>query len=376
MSRSQYNTKSEQKQQDKLQIGAIKKRKIGKVLTVAKNHLTEGTITRMKQCGQYWEMATDVTEQKKRTLNSYNCKSPWCPRCRWLKARKDARRIDILMQYLEQEQDKRFIFLTLTAPNVKADKLGEEITRYNLNFQKLLKRKEVLSIVKGYIRKLEVTYNSEKYINQDMWFGNKEKHIKPHSQHYEKRGLKIGDLNPNYDTYHPHFHVLIAVNKSYFTDKRNRLRQDEWLTLWRKVMRDLTITQVDVCEVKEQAGQGREGEEEQNKAISEVAKYTAKDSDYSILEDVFKAYYLALAGRQTTTYSGLFAKANKLYKKKKLDHLKLKDNTDYLYSLFYEWKREGGEYILIDKRELTDTQKAKLKGLPIDEMEVEDNETE
>ena len=47
-------------------------------------------------------------------------------------------------------------------------------------------RKEVKSIVKGYIRKLEVTYNS------DM-------------------------SSKSYDTYHPHFHVVIAVNKSYFT---------------------------------------------------------------------------------------------------------------------------------------------------------------
>ena len=89
------------------------------------------------------------------------------------------------MEHLKKEGNKEFIFLTLTAPNVKGDKLEEEIRKYNKSFDKLMKRNEVKNIVKGYIRKLEVTYNS------DM-------------------------SSKSYDTYHPHFHVVIAVNKTYF----------------------------------------------------------------------------------------------------------------------------------------------------------------
>src|SRR5699024_11841903 len=87
---------------------------------------------------------------------------------------------------------KEFIFLTLTAPNVPADELNDEIKHYNQSFQRLMQRKEVKQIVKGYARKLEITYNEE------------------------------------HDDYHPHFHVLIAVDKNYFINywfyiKRHRL---------------------------------------------------------------------------------------------------------------------------------------------------------
>src|SRR5699024_1571634 len=83
---------------------------------------------------------------------------------------------------LEARRKKGIHFLTLTAPNVEADELEDEIKHYNHSFQKLMQRKEVKNIVKGYARKLEITYNEER-----------------------------GD-------YHPHFHVLIAVDKNYFNN--------------------------------------------------------------------------------------------------------------------------------------------------------------
>ena len=40
------------------------------------------------------------------------------------------------MKWLETEYDKAFIFVTLTAPNVKAEELPAEIDKYNLAFKK------------------------------------------------------------------------------------------------------------------------------------------------------------------------------------------------------------------------------------------------
>ncbi|WP_349393575.1 protein rep, partial [Clostridium perfringens] len=80
--------------------------------------------------------------------------------------------------------------------------------------------------VKGYIRKLEVTYQKEKYITKELWTRKKD--------YYKKRGLSIGDLEPNYDTYNPHFHIVITVNKSYFTNKTSKIyiSRERWLELW------------------------------------------------------------------------------------------------------------------------------------------------
>src|SRR5699024_6471344 len=65
------------------------------------------------------------------------------------------------------------------------DELNDEIKHYNQSFQRLMQRKEVKQIVKGYARKLEITYNEER------------------------------------DDYHPHFHVLIAVIKVILIKQHN-----------------------------------------------------------------------------------------------------------------------------------------------------------
>lgn len=88
--------------------------------------------------------------------------------------------------------------------------MEDEIKNYNESFRRLSNRKHFKSIAKGYVRKLEITYNKKR------------------------------------DDYNPHFHVLIAVNKSYFTDKRYYISQKEWLNLWRDVTGIDEITQVHV----------------------------------------------------------------------------------------------------------------------------------
>lgn len=50
--------------------------------------------------------------------------------------------------------------------------------------------------------------------------------------YFDKLGLMIGDNNPNYNTYHPHFHVVLSVNKNYFTDTKCYINQLNWLDMW------------------------------------------------------------------------------------------------------------------------------------------------
>ncbi|WP_432643761.1 protein rep, partial [Clostridium perfringens] len=59
------------------------------------------------------------------------CKNRFCPMCSWRLACKDSLEISILMEHLRVEENKDFIFLTLTTPNVSAEKLEEEIKKYN-----------------------------------------------------------------------------------------------------------------------------------------------------------------------------------------------------------------------------------------------------
>ena len=295
------------------------------VLPFISKHVSAGTRERIKDCGGWLQMAATRDLEKKKVHRANFCKNRFCPMCSWRKSKKEAVQVKTLMQYIRGESKKAFILLTLTAPNVKADKLRDEITKFNEAFKRLTKRKEILPVIKGYVRKLEVTYN-------------------------EKR-----------DDYHPHFHCILAVNKSYFSD-RTYLSQAQWLNLWREAMRDSTITQVDLRRVKEDP-------HDINKDVQQVAIYSAKTVDLTASQEVFDVLYKALTGRQLLTFNGLFKDATKLYKAKELDYLKEADETPYELLLLYQWGY--GSYVEKERRELTEEERRDLRREIMDEDDDE-----
>ena len=324
---SKYKT-NDIKKQDLMDKHTKKKRKNGVLAffmekLVSESVVTENTLELIREWNTFMMMVADETLENKKQHKGNSCKNRFCPICAWKKARKDALALSVMMAYLKQEEKKEFIFLTLTAPNVPAEELNDEIKHYNHSFKKLMERKEVRSIVKGYARKLEITYNEER------------------------------------DDYHPHFHVLIAVNKSYFTDKDYYISRDRWLELWKQVTKNPLITQVDVRKV-------RNGRDEK---VYEIAKYSAKDSDYLINQDVFEVFYNALKGKRLIVFSGLFKEAMTKFKNGELDDYKEKDTTKYVYAIMYNWGNK--KYLEMEKRLLTDDEMKEINGQLIDEKDVE-----
>lgn len=288
-----------------------------------KRHIGENQMDLVEDCNTFLSFVADKTLEKQKLYKANSCKNRFCPVCAWRKARKDALGLSLMMQYIKQQEKKEFIFLTLTTPNVMSDELENEIKRYNNSFRKLIKRKKVGSVIKGYVRKLEITYNKKR------------------------------------DDYNPHFHVLIAVNKSYFTDKRYYISQQEWLDLWRDVTGISEITQVQVQKIRQN----------NNKELYEMAKYSGKDSDYLINQKVFDAFYKSLKGKQVLVYSGLFKEAKKKLKNGDLGYLKEIDPTEYIYQIFYIWKQK--EYLASELYDLTEQEKREINHKMIDEIEEE-----
>ncbi len=288
-----------------------------------KRHVKEGQMDLIRECNTFLSFVADKTLEKQKLHKSNLCKNRFCPVCAWRKARKDALGLSLMMQYIKQKEDKQFIFLTLTTPNVTVEHLESEIKNYNKALKKMIERKKVKSIIKGYVRKLEITYNQKR------------------------------------DDYNPHFHVLIAVNKSYFTDKRYYISQKEWLELWRDVTGNQAITQVHVQKVKQN----------NNKELYEMAKYSGKDSDYLVNQKVFDAFYKALKGKQVLVYSGLFKDARKKLKNGELDYLKESDPTEYIYQIFYVWNQK--EYLASEIYDLTEEEKREVNNQMINEIEEE-----
>src|SRR5699024_1013563 len=288
-----------------------------------KRHIGENQMDLVQDCNTFLSFVADKTLEKQKLYKANSCKNRFCPVCAWRKARKDALGLSLMMQYIKQQENKEFIFLTLTTPNVMSNELENEIKRYNNSFRKLIKRKKVGSVIKGYVRKLEITYNKKR------------------------------------DDYNPHFHVLIAVNKSYFTDKRYYISQQEWLDLWRDVTGISEITQVQVQKIRQN----------NNKELYEMAKYSGKDSDYLINQKVFDAFYKSLKGKQVLVYSGLFKEAKKKLKNGDLDYLKEIEPTEYIYQILYIWKQK--EYLASELYDLTEQEKREINYKMIAEIEEE-----
>ena len=166
-------------------------------------------------------------------------------------------------------------------------------------------------------------------------------------------------MQQNRDDYNPHFHVLIAVNRSYFKDTKSYISQKEWLNLWRDVTDMPEITQVQVQKIRQN----------NNKELYEMAKYSGKDSDYLINQKVFDAFYKSLKGKQILVYSGLFKEARKKLKDGDLDYLKEIDPTEYVYQIFYMWNQK--EYLASEIFDLTDEEKREVNQKMINEIEEE-----
>lgn len=307
-------------------------------------HLSVPSIARVDTCHDWMRFLTTATLDKRRLEKTNSCGNRFCPICTWKTARKDAIKLSVISQAISESKGYEFIFLTLTSPNVSEGELHLEIDKFNRAIKRLFARKNVKNVIQGYVRKLEVTTDQEKFITEESFARKKE--------YFEKRGLKVGDANPQYNTYNPHVHIILVVKKTYF-DGKNYISQAEWLEMWRDCMKDERITQVDVRKV-------RKGEKGIQGAILEVAKYTAKSNDLYHSERVFDTFYGALKGRQLLVYSGAFKDYAKMYEQGLLDMYKKTDDTEYTHLLRSVWKTSNYENTI---RELTDEEFEKYNKL-------------
>jgi len=319
-----------------------KKRQTIKASDFLDKHLSRKGIARVDTCHDYMRFLTDKDFDKKRLDKANSCGNRFCPICSWKKSKKDAIKISTITSALQDKIGVKFLFLTLTSPNISAEELADEIKALNLAFSKMFKRDRIKKAVLGYVRKLEVTTDQNPIITEELY--------KRKKKYFANRGLKVGDDNPQYNTYNPHFHCILVVKRGYFG--KHYIKQDEWLNMWREAKNDTTITQVKVTAVKNLEDNA---EEVTSNPILEIAKYTAKDSDLFTNQDVFDTLYLALKGRQLLVYSGEFKNYAKMYDNGELDEYKYKEEVKYVYFIRTTWN--GTEY------------EAKLKRLTKEEFE-------
>lgn len=270
---------------------------------------------RMNDCAD--TLVFKKTPDGLKLYQAYFCKVRLCPMCNWRRSLKIAFQNKRIVETVNEREKVRWLFLTLTVKNVDAENLPETITAMFKGFNRLTKYKAFKTSVKGYFRALEVTYDKEPYVTK--------KRYEKAKRYFDKRGIRIGDNNPNYDTYHPHFHVLLAVPPSYFQAKYY-IKQSEWASLWQKAMKlDYTpVVNIKKVKPKEKLDDLPIYEDEVKKSIAEqnaileVSKYPVKDTDVIQGDEVTPenvktvlALDNALAYKRLIGYGGLLKQVHK-----------------------------------------------------------------
>lgn len=336
-------------------VAQIKPKKLDnlRMYELAKAHLPEKTQELYRECGTFNLYVSTADKEKKKMIGGNHCKNRFCPICAWRKARKDAMALSVTMEAMHAEHDVRYLFLTLTTPNVKAHEVKSEIAMMNKAFHKMFKRRKLERVIQGYARKLEMTYDSNPLITTPL-FEKKQ-------SYYERMGLKVGDENPTFDTYNPHFHVVLAVKKSYFNDSKNYIKRDEWLEMWREVTGDYTITQVHIERIKEK---------QTGNAVAEISKYAAKSSEMGVSPEVFDIFYNSLKGKQVIAFSGLFKEYMAKFKAGELNHYMMRDANEYFYKIMANWRTDQSDFVL-EYIKLTESEMKRYNANRIDEMDID-----
>lgn len=254
------------------------------------------------------------TPEGMKLVNANFCRVRLCPICQWRKALKTYSQMSAIMKVIETEYNYKFIFITLTAENCKGEDLNQRITDMMLSFNRLTMYKDVQAMNDGYYRGFEVTHNLKN------------------------------------DTYHPHFHILMAVKPSYFKS-RYYVSQEKWTSLWRKAMQVEYNPIVDIRKVKGNTA----------KAVSEIAKYAIKPSDILNFDDwdltvqTVALLDRALDKRRFVAYGGIF---KEIHRRLHLDdeedgdllHVEVETETskEELDTLTFAWVTGYNQYVRSD----------------------------
>ena len=229
---------------------------------------------RMSACADFLVFNKAEGGLKLKTANF--CRVRLCPMCQWRRALKVYGQMSRICEKIDWDK-YALLSVVMTVQNCQPERLSETIDMMMTGYNRFMKYKAVDRMCKGAYRACEITISKR----ADSWFG----------------------------TLHPHFHVLMLVQKSYFKS-RDYISAEKMTEMWAKAckldyMPDMSVKRVYV----------RDGQTI-TEALKEVCKYTLKDSQLTQDRHIDADRYFALLetqmqGRRFVGLSGLFKDLHK-----------------------------------------------------------------
>jgi len=269
------------------------------------------------------------TKEKKSSKFGFTCKNKFCDVCNMLKGNKYKFALHEKIDELRKTKKQRFLFLTLTVENRPLDELSDTLKEMNEAWFRLW-RNSLQYRMNGFFKVVEFTIDKDKKM-------------------------------------HPHFHILLSVDNSYFD---NWFNTNEIAEKWQQALKVNYTPIVDIRAIK---GNKRQLE----KSIKELVKYTMKHSDFSKLnENEMVMLDEQLKGKRFIATGGIMKMSLRQIEKDLLENSEDFENTElwkkigtiiynYLYSKSYipvkiefenkqletELKKEANEIIKLHKNE-------------------------
>lgn len=303
------------------------KKVANEILACAYDTLDPAKAIRLRQCSTLLTFA-EYGDGTKRLVGMNSCRVRLCPICSWRRSLKCFHNTRKIMQKVDESGNYGYIFLTLTLKNCRACDLSATLDGIFDGWNRFSQVKRVKQAVKGFYRGLEITHDTDEYLTRER--------IAINPGYYRRRGLRAGDRNPNFDTYHPHIHCVFVVNKSYFRS-RYYISRNDYADLWRQSLRVDYTPQVDVRKVNGDF----------LAAVAEISKYATKSTDYIVPDDwdltlsAVRTLDHALAHRRLVAYGGVMRKAFK--------DLRLEDaESGNLVEVGEETATDSNEYKLVN----------------------------
>lgn len=219
---------------------------------------------RIHNCADVLLFSRSPSGDKLKLKRANFCRVRLCPMCGWRRSMKVHSHMSRILNAAKSE-NFAYIMATFTIKNCTSEQLKTALDTVIGGYRKLVKRARVAQAWRGWYRGVEITHNKTD------------------------------------NTYHPHIHALVAVDKSYFKGKKY-ISQAELTELWRDCC---GLDYTPIVDIRKTYGSDI-------KTISEVAKYATKPGDIINFDDwdmtveTVRVLDSALNNRRLIAFGGVF----------------------------------------------------------------------
>lgn len=274
---------------------------------------------RMQECAEHLTFAR-TAEGRLRLKEGYFCHIRLCPMCSWRRAIKTEAQLYQIIDFIESRGFEgctapAYAFLTLSAgERIPGDQLKGRLDEMAAAWNRLTAGRMWRRYVKGWYRALEITHDTHEIITRAVYERKRE--------WCRQRNLRVGDPNPLYDTYHPHYHVLLVLpggirqilslllassDPSRYRLPARRRAVSCWEILWADALGHGVLPESNCKYVR------RDGGTNIRAAVCEAGKYTIKATDIVVPDDraltvrTIRTLDAALHKRRLLAWGGVMA---------------------------------------------------------------------